>query len=217
MQIKKQIKEVLEIFPVLKYNAQENTLIGTLEVNPNDFYTVLIELNPWNKNFPRVYEIGERIPPINDRHIHEPEGNCCFTTHRMEEILLKTKVKTLLEFIERILIPYLQNNSYFELDESYLNGEFAHKNPTLQTYQDLLKIKDRKLIAVTLYEYYEGHKLTMKDRCYCGNNKTLRKCSRGTHKLGYDKLKHIDKKNMEVDMKILAEEIMEENKRNQTT
>lgn len=214
MQIKNQIEKVRMNFPELVYDENTNTLQGTLEVFPNDFYTVLIELNPWNTRFPRVYEIGERIPKILDRHIYTNTGNCCFTTPRLEEIYLKTKVKTLVHFINHILIPYLQNNSYYELYQEYVYGEFSHTDATLETYQTVLKIEDRKRIITILYEYYRGNKLTIRDRCYCGSNQTLRKCSKGTHKLGYDQLKYIDKKHMEMDLKILAMEIMEQNKKN---
>jgi hypothetical protein len=217
MQIKKQIQEVLATFPTLHFDAQKNAFTGTLEVNPNDFYTVLIDINLWNTNFPRVYEIGERIKRKLDRHIYTDLGNCCFTTPRIQEILLKTKVKTLLQFVKHIVIPYFQNNSYYELHKEYINGEFSHTDATLETYQTLLKIEDRELITKTLYQYHKGKKLTNKDDCYCGSKRTLRKCANGNHKLGHDTLKHIEKKNIEMDLRILLHEIVEENKKNANT
>lgn len=217
MRIKDQIEKVQMTFPELIYNKEVNTLKGTLEVFPNDFYTVLIELDPWNTHFPRVYEMGERIPKKIDRHIYTTKGNCCFTTPRLEEIYLKTKVKTLLQFVQHILIPYLQNNSYYELHHKYKFGDFSHTDATLETYQMILKTEGRKRVTTILYQYYKGNKLTIRDRCYCGSNQTLRKCSKGIHKLGYDMLKHIDKKSIEIDLRILADELMEESKRNINT
>ena len=219
MEISKQITQVINAFPELKYDHKANTLEGTLEVFPNDFYAVFIELDSWNTCFPIVYETGERIPRISDRHVYESEGNCCFTTARMEEILLKTKVKTLQHFIERILIPYLQNNSYYELNKRYINGEYAHSHisATLETYQTLLKIEDPILIFQILFKYFNGIKLTNRHLCYCGSKKTLRKCSNGNHKLGYEQLKFIDKKNLEDDLLVLLFGIEYQNKRNKTT
>lgn len=210
MEIHKQIQEVLEQYPELQFSEFENTFTGKLEIFEHDFYTVLIDITPWNKSFPRVYETAERIPKKPDRHVYTTAGNCCFTTPRFEEIYLKTKVKTLVHFIDRILIPYLQNNSYYELHATYFNGEFAHTGSTLQTYQTLLKIEDSLLIMRILKEYIQGIKFTNKHLCYCGSGQTFRKCTQGTHKLGYEKLKYIDIQNIKIDLLILMGDFKEQ-------
>ncbi|TCI95088.1 hypothetical protein [Tenacibaculum sp. M341] len=208
MDIKSQITKVLQHYPELHFNQQKNTLEGTLEIDTNDFYTLLIDLTPWNKHFPRVYELGERIPNSIDRHVYEA-GNCCFTTPRLEEILLKTKIKTIAQFMQHILIPYLQNNSYYELHKHYINGEFSHSNSTQETYQTLLDTTDNVLILKVLFEYIKGNKLSHKDRCYCGSGKTLRKCANGNHKRGYDMLQYIDIIHLKKDVLILNNELEE--------
>ena len=208
MHIKAQITNVLHLFPELRFNEHKNFFIGSLEIYTNDFYMVKIDITPWNKSFPRVYEIGERIPHNIDRHVYSL-GNCCFTTPRLEEILLKTKIKTLVQFIQHILIPYLQNNSYYELHKTYINGEFSHTNSTLQTYQTLLKINDRLLILKLLFEYVQGKKITDKHLCYCGSGNTFRKCSKGNHKRGYNALQYINGTHLKADILILKDELEE--------
>ncbi len=200
MDIKQQIDDVLERFPELTFNHQENTFTGEIAVFENDFYSVLIDIDRWNNGFPKVYEIGERIPHELDRHVFEDTGNCCFTTPRLEEIYLKTKVKTLAHFIERIVVPYLQNNSYYELYKTYFFGEFSHSDAILETYQTLLKITDPSKVVLVLCEYFQENRRTDKDSCYCGSGKTFRKCNNGLHKIGYQQLEYINKKHIENDL-----------------
>lgn len=206
-----QIEELLKVFPKLVFNENKNTITGILEVFSNDEYNILIDLTPWNTNFPWVYETGERIPIDLDRHIYTGKGNCCFTTPILEEILLKTKVKTLLQFVKYILIPYLQNNSYYEQNNTYINGEYSHSKGILEGYQDLLKIKDRAQIIAILLAFYNGNILTERCFCYCGSKRTLRKCTKGNHKIAYSKLKHTAKASLERDLIILLSIEAQEN------
>ncbi|CAL2095753.1 conserved protein of unknown function [Tenacibaculum sp. 190524A02b] len=212
MQINTQIAKVLAQYPELSFNQATQVFTGTLEVFSDDMYTVNIDISPWNSSFPRVLETGERIPKDIDRHVYSDSGYCCFTTPRLEEIYLKTKVKTLVQFIRHILIPYLQNNSYYELHKTYSNGEFAHTNSTLQSYQTLLGITDAATIIKALYQYIEGNKLRHNHLCYCGSARTLRKCTNGTHKLGYDKLQYIATSNLKKDLLTLLGDYKEQHK-----
>jgi len=214
MDIKKQIEETLTTFPELTFHTEKSSFTGKLKVCHNDYYNVKINISPWNNNFPWVTEIGERIPHDLDRHVFTTTGNFCFTTPRLEEIYLKTKVKTLVQFIKFILIPYLQNNSYYELHKTYKYGEFAHTNSTLQTYQTLLGVKDLAILIKTIGDYLQGHRLTDKHACYCGSNKTFRKCNNGTDKLGYLQLQHICTDNLKLDLLILLGEFKEQHKTN---
>ncbi|WP_075343895.1 hypothetical protein [Tenacibaculum agarivorans] len=214
MLISTQIAKVLELYPQLSFTETTQLFTGTLEVFPNDFYTISIDISPWNSNFPRVLETGERIPRHIDRHVYDDSGYCCFTTPRLEEIYLKTKVKTLVQFIKHILIPYLQNNSYYELHKTYSNGEFAHTHSTLQSYQTLLGISDPSKIIKILYQYMKGNTLRHSDPCYCGSGRTLRKCTKGTHQLGYDKLQYIALPHLENDLSILWGDYKEHHKLN---
>ncbi|WP_299682867.1 hypothetical protein [uncultured Dokdonia sp.] len=192
MDSKKQIQEVVDTFPSLDYLEEKKAFVGTLEVMEHDLYEVYIDITPWRTAFPKVYETGERIPRILDRHIYE-EGSCCFTTPALADILLKTKVKTLLEFIVRIVIPFFQNNSYYEIHKEYIYGEYSHTEGILEGYQDVLKIKDSSKVIDLLVAYYLGFRLTHRHHCYCGSKYTLRKCKNGVHFRGYQKLKLIDK------------------------
>jgi hypothetical protein len=202
MDNKKQIKEVLDTFSGLSFLKDKQIFTGSLEVMNQDSYQVYIDIASWHTAFPKVYETGERIPRKLDRHIYK-EGNCCFTTKALENILLKTKVKTLLQFIERIVIPFFQNNSYYEIHKKYTYGEYSHKDGVLESYQDLLKIKDVQRIITTLLIYDAGIRLTPRHYCYCGNKRTLRKCTHGIHSLGYQKLQQIDKDTLQNNLLLL--------------
>ncbi len=121
-----QISEVLKAHPGLRYDAPSKRFRGQIEAGSNDCYEVEIDISIFPEQFPLVCETGERIPRKADRHVYEDTGHFCFTTNTRETILLKKKVKTLPDFFEKILLPFLWNNSYYELNGEYAQGEYAH-------------------------------------------------------------------------------------------
>lgn len=202
MDINEEIKEVLLKYKNLKYDEQNNILYGKIFVTDDDDYELKIELDNYPKLFPRVYEIDDRIPKKADRHIYTDTGSLCFTTKAKAQILLKTKINSLLEFFNEILIKYLENNSYYEIHKKYFKEEYSH-NPlgVLEAYQEVLGVKDANLIAKLLYERMNGRKLKIRDFCYCHSGLTMKKCNQGKHSQNYRIFRKIDKEVIEEDLK----------------
>jgi len=199
MDIKRQIKAVLKENPKLLFNEDLNEFSGLLAVGDNDEYDVKIVLNDFPKSFPMVFEIGERIPCKVDRHIYEFSGSCCLTTSAKESILLKSKIQTISDFIDLMVIPYFQNNSYYELNKSYVSGEYSHDViGILEAYAEILRIntlhvsKVTHFITQTIEMRIEGKELSVSDSCYCGSGISFYKCSNGIHKRAYSDFKKID-------------------------
>ena len=203
MDISNQIKEVIWAFPLLKYSPERNELFGELYISEFDSYQIRIDLNPYPKFFPNLYETEERIPNKLDRHIYTDTGSCCLTTRAKAQVLLKTKISSLKIFIKEIVIPYLQNNSYFEINKRYKTDEYAHHHQgVIDSYKDILKITDEKLLALTLNNRLNSPKLKIHHLCYCGSGIIMKKCSNGLHDKAYRDFKLIDKELIYNDLRL---------------
>jgi len=192
MDIDHQIKSVLKSFPGLTINKEKMEFSGELFISKMDSYDVKIVIGQFPDKFPLVYEIGERIPPKIDRHIYPISGNCCLTTAAKEQILIKSKVKSLTSFISLIVIPFFQNNSFYELNKRYKEGEYSHGVPgIIEAYQDILKLKNKNQVADVLGNII-GKQLINSSSCYCGSELPLRECKGGIHKSAYNEFKLIN-------------------------
>ena len=186
------IKNELSEYPDLTYN--DGVLEGGLSVGERDVYDIKVDISTYPKFFPRVYETGGRIPNKVERHIYTDTGSCCFTTNAKAQILLKTQITSLSLFIKEIVVPYFQNNSYYELNNSYASDEYSHNYiGVIEGYRDILMTDNDLLIAKAIYDRVNGNKLTIRDNCYCGSGSSLKKCSKGKHLRCYKDFKKIDK------------------------
>lgn len=194
MDISKEIDDSILKYPSLRYNEEKNELIGELFISKLDSYEIQIDLSPYPQFFPSVFEINERIPKKVDRHIYSDSGSCCFTTRAKAQVLLNTKITNLSLFIKDIVIPYFQNNSYFEINKKYKTDEHSHNGiGVIEGYRDILMSNNDLQLAKLLYSRINGGKLTIRDRCYCGSGIPMKKCSSGQHDRCYRYFKKIDK------------------------
>lgn len=178
----KHIEQVITQHPKLIYDENLNQFRGYLEVDENDVYKIEIDLNPFPDSFPLVKEIGERIPHLSDRHIYD-SGYCCFTTKANENILLKSKVKTIPFFINEIVVPYFLNQSYYEITGEYKHGEYSHGvSGTIEGYGDILRVKNVWIIYNMLLARSNNYNIGVNDKCYCGSRKKIKKCHRMSYK-----------------------------------
>ncbi|WP_288954512.1 hypothetical protein [uncultured Polaribacter sp.] len=201
MHLNDQIKEVLDVHNGLIFNSIKNTLEGELFLLDGDSYEVLIDLNSYPRIFPTVYETGGRIPVKMDRHVYPDSGSCCFTTRAKSQVLLKTVVKSLLDFIDEILIRYLENNSYYELNNHYYSEEYSHgKLGIIEAYKDILQIDDPIKVAKTLIKAVKSKKMVIHQNCYCDSGRRLRKCLKGKHLSNLRKLYMVDKDILKQDL-----------------
>lgn len=181
---------ILKKYPFITFNSKERYFIGEIEIEEDDKYNLKIDINN-TSSFPKVYELNDRIPKKADRHIN-PDYSLCFTTKANEQILLKTKVKDLTSFFNLILIPYLLNNSFYEINKSYKFGEYSHNLhfSTYETYCDILNVENFHLISTLLTEVSNGRKIRPNEKCYCGSGLKIKKCE--NHETGYRNIKKLD-------------------------
>ncbi len=201
MDIKQEINEVLLKYKTLSYNSNSNHISGELFISKDDSYDILIDLSSYPSSFPNVFETSERIPIKVDRHIYTDTGSCCLTTKAKAQVLLKTQITSLTIFIKEIVIPYFQNNSYFEINKKYKTDEHSHGVlGIVEGYRDILKMNKDYLIAKLMYNRINGEKLKIHNNCYCGSGITLKKCTSGLHDKHYRLFKKIDKPLLEYDL-----------------
>lgn len=179
MEIDKQIQEVLEKHSNLTFCSQTKLFTGEIAIT-GDSYQVEIDIKPYPRLFPKVFETGGRIPKKADRHIYENTGACCFTTPAYSQILLKTKVSSLLIFIDEVVVKYLENNSYYEIHQKYYSSKYAHGVVgIIQGYRDILGIQNLKIILDLIQYRLNNNELRKKSECYCGSGRKLFRC--GSH------------------------------------
>ncbi len=215
MDINYQIQDVLKAYPTLEFDQARNRLVGELFISRHDSYDLEIDISPFPMFFPDVYEVGERIPKKMDRHIYVDSGTCCLSTSAKAQVLLKTKIGSLRLFIKEILIPYLQNNSYFEINKRYKTDEYAH-GPVgiIQGYMDILKmdinqIDDVLKCALLMDERINGKKLNVHDQCYCRSGMKLKNCRKGSHYSAYRDFRNIDVELLISDLRTYFEPLLE--------
>ena len=206
MEINKQINDLLNKYKDLTYIEEKNIVVGKIYLSENDYYEVSIDLSTYPKRFPNVEEIGERIPKKADRHIYTDSGTCCFTTKAKSEILLKTKIKSLESFVRLIVVPYFENNSYYEINKNYFTEEYSHHiKGILEGYKDILALDNNYKIVTILYDRLTNNEARYQSKCYCGGTKPLRNCSNGKHFKNYNKLKLIERSTLVSDLTNIVE------------
>lgn len=137
-----------------------------------------------------------------DRHIYPSAGACCFTTSAIALILLKTKVYSLLVFLNEIVVKYFENNSYYEINGRYFDEEYAHGSLGIQVaYCDILDVKSTSILSYLLVERLEGRLISENDLCYCNSNIQLGKCKNGKHLNNYRSFLLIDQRVLFNDLK----------------
>lgn len=187
---KYQIRQVLKEHPGLSYDEQSQMFSGTFTVDEDDYYWVLIDLKPFPKGFPIVKETHERIKPHVDNHKYS-DDSLCLTTPAKEQIFLrKGMIKTIQQFIDKIVVPFFQNNSFREITGYYKKGEYSHGLPgVMEGYSEILGISDMELTIKILLKYLKGEHFRDNDPCYCGSIKKFKNCHR--HK--FNDLKFVGK------------------------
>ena len=205
MGLQNEIEEALLVHQGLSNLSSSNIISGTLYLGDNDSYEIEMDISPYPKFFPSVKETEGRIPLKMDRHIYPLTGNCCFTTRAKSQILLRTKVKSLLMFLDLVVVPYFENNSYFEIHKHYFGDEYPHdESGILHGYIDILKIEDKSIVEKTIVQTIAAKRFVEHQLCYCGSGRKLRKCTHKKHIQYLRNLYMVDKDVLKSDLEIIS-------------
>jgi hypothetical protein len=202
----KDLEKVLLRFPKLQIEEmnKKTCLKGEIDIfDPQgtywDSYNIKIAV-PYGYPyaFPELFETTNKFPHIADRHAN-PQGNCCLCSLQEEDITSQKGI-SIYGFIEKYVIPYLANQTYFDLTGSWANGEYAHGYyGVLQYYQELLEIENLQDVYELLTVLKKSN-IQRNDNCYCGSERKIKHC----HLKQYTTFKNISLKRLESDVRAIG-------------
>jgi hypothetical protein len=174
-------KEVEKAYPQLGFLIRNGTvfLSGNFLLRDDgkvvDSFLIEIEF-PFNfpKRIPVVYEIGNRIPKIADRHMYRDGRACLYLPFQLSEIF--PEGSGLLDFLNGPVLSFFVSQSYYELTGEWPFGEWPHgPDAIIEYYGSVLGTSNKNLIInylqVISKKEIKGHWL-----CPCGSGKILRDC-----------------------------------------
>lgn len=183
--LNKDIKNVIANFPNLEYFTSKNKsnwLIGNIDIfdKKGEIYfdtfkiKILIPKN-YPFGFPTLYEIGDKIPKIEERHIYTEDNSCCVCP--LPEISRESsKGISILDYINKYAVPYLANQIYYENSKNWANGEYKHGfEGTLQYYKEFFKSDEIDFIENELNNFIKI-KQNRNENCFCNSGKKFKKC-----------------------------------------
>ena len=162
-------------------------------------FSYLVEIKPvarYPYRYPIAYEVGGDIPVGADNHKYSDNSLCLGV--EAEEVIQCHKGLTLVEFIEKVLIPHLANQYYRHLTGAYLQ-EYAHGYAGVrQFYEKLLGITDRAVWVALFHAAFSKH-IERNDPCCCGSGQKYKRC----HEHVVQSMRLIGKEQVEKDFKDL--------------
>ncbi|MEX1013877.1 MAG: hypothetical protein WDZ80_01835 [Candidatus Paceibacterota bacterium] len=192
-----QLDLAIEKYPTFKIvgKGDKKFLRGELQIidRGNEYwesYQLEIKHHPdFPYRFPKVYELSDKIPKIADWHINS-DHSFCIDIEPSEIIKCKNGL-SLIDFIDKELIPYLFNQTHRKEEGYYTGGEYSHGlRGVYEFYVDRLKTGDdiRKTLSLLVY-IASKPRPNRSNRCFCGSGELFRHC----HREAYDELKLLGK------------------------
>lgn len=122
---------------------------------------------------PLVHETGGRIPT----DFHKLEGNALCLGSPFRLWLLTKQNPSLLNFVERVVIPYLYAYSLHETGEAMPFGELRHGTPGLvDDLGEMFGASDSQTAAAYVQAIMRKKRIANKRSCPCGSGMRLGRC-----------------------------------------
>jgi hypothetical protein len=199
----KDIKEVISNFKDLKYELKNGLsyLVGKIDIYDNSgniyYDTFDIEIiipKNYPFGFPKLFEIGDKIPKIPDRHIYTNDHSCCVCILQIAEMEARNGI-SIFNYIKKYVIPFFANQIYYENKKEWANGDYKHGfNGILQYYEEILETSQIEIIY-SLINTFRNNKISRNEICFCKSGKKFKKC----HLSIFDKLSNIPKERLNLD------------------
>lgn len=180
-----QLESVIKRFPNLKIAQIEDVkfLKGILDIE-NEYKEIVGSFSIEIKHskefpymFPILYEVGDAISNIPDRHKYN-DGSCCITV-LPDEILKCKDGLSVISFIERFAIPYFANQIYYSQNNKFLNGEYGHYSKGLiEFYNGFFKTTNILKWHEDVQRVSSGSivKMGRNKSCFCGSGLKYKNC-----------------------------------------
>jgi hypothetical protein len=140
----------------------------------SDSYEINLRIpTAYPSELPVVHETGGRIP----KDFHKLEGNALCLGSPFRLWLLTKQNPSLLNFIERVVVPYLYAYSLHEAGEAMPFGELRHGSPGLiDDLGEMLGATCSKTAAAYVEAIMRKKRIANKRPCPCGSGTRLGRC-----------------------------------------
>jgi len=204
--IKNNILEVQEKYSGLSHVEDTNTYIsieGELDLLDRecgiiwDTYSIQIQV-PYSfpYDLPKLYLLSKNIPWSYDRHIGI-NGGCCIAPS-IEQRLILSRQYSILDFIEKLVIPFFASQKMFSLGLGWANGEYEHFTLGLiEYYKQKIECYNMEQVIIALKVLCGKSKYKRNEKCFCNSGKKYKKC----HYIIMGELLSIDRIYYENDLK----------------
>ncbi len=158
------------------------SITGNIQlIDPNngsiwDTYQIKIELSyEYPSKVPSTYEVSKKVDRKSDNHVGE-NGKCCLAP-RLEELLILGNDYTLIDYLDKLVIPFFASQKLIELGQGKGIGEYSHfGSGIIEYYKEKFKTSDINVILKSLYVLSSLQKYNRNEPCFCGSGKKYKHC-----------------------------------------
>lgn len=143
-----------------------------------DSYTIKLAIpNSYPKITPDVFEISDKIPKIADRHVNS-DGSLCLSP-LVEQLLILGDDYDLSDYIKKLVIPFLAQQTLFDLGIKWENGEYSHGEPGLiEYYKAKFKANNIGVMLNCLRNLTSKQRNRPNSKCFCRSRLRYIECHR---------------------------------------
>jgi hypothetical protein len=124
---------------------------------------------------PSTFEVEKKIPWNKDFHV-DNLGKCCLAP-RLEEVIILGRNYTLVDYFDKLVVPFFASQKLFELGQGKGIGEYSHFGAGIfEYYRDKFKTSDPKIILKSLYILADKNPFYRNQRCFCGSGLKFKRC-----------------------------------------
>lgn len=126
-------------------------------------------------SLPEVWEIGNRIPRMSDRHVNPADGSLCLGVP--EELwVVWGQSFDLCKYLNGPVRDFLIGNTLIEQGEAWPHGECAHDVEGICAFYDEKFGTSEPIAIYQLLQYLSRERIKGHWGCPCGSGKKLRDC-----------------------------------------
>lgn len=198
------IKSALKQYPLLRLIYYNNKIIVEGEIQllhqtygEVDKYSVWISFpSSYPKRFPIVVETNCKIPRIPERHINIDHSLCLAVLP--EELKIAKNGITFRYFLDKVLVPHLARETYYNIERKYPDGEYEHGYDGVWKYfEEMFNTSNKQSIIAEINRITNEKMLGRNEKCFCGSGLKFKKCHLqqwyDTLDIGIDNLKQLER------------------------
>lgn len=159
-------------------------ITGNLDIGfgeQNRYSIKIIVSNKFPDKIPEVHEIAGRVPSVMDRHFMSDNSGCCLVMPHLYRHFFKP-LMTIEDFIDILVVPFFQNQLYYEINGSFVQGYQHGEKGMMEYYSEIFgkglsfKTLQRLLMTVLMQREDGKTRICGHKRCPCESGRIQRQC-----------------------------------------